>query len=85
VVAQEFGGQDTADGPDAGRALIEPDVDSPYGWLSAGEALSAVALAAAGHRLAVLPDRATVADARGGVAVPLRLAVSDRRPATPRR
>jgi hypothetical protein len=74
-----------SDDPAAGRPLIEPDVDSPLGWLRAGEALSAVALSAAEHGLAVLPFAALVADLQGHFVVPLRLAVADRRPATPRR
>jgi hypothetical protein len=73
---------DAADDPAGGRALVEPDVDSPSGWLRAGEALSAVVLAAAEHGLAVLPGPALVAGARGNLAVPLRLAAADRGSAT---
>jgi len=74
-------GPDHPDGPAADRALIEAEADSPLGWLRAGEALSAVALAAADHGLAVLPDPALLADGRGHVAVPVELAVADRRSA----
>jgi hypothetical protein len=70
-----------SDDPVAGQTLIEADVDAPLGWLRAGEALSAVALAAAEHGLAVLPNPALIAGGRGHVAVPVELAVADRRSA----
>ena len=72
------------DGPDADRAFIGTNVDPPRGWLTVGEALSAVALTAAEHGLAALPDRGAVLDGRGRAAVPLRLGLPGRRPATRR-
>jgi hypothetical protein len=68
------------DDPGAGRSLIETDLGPPRGWLSEGEALSAVTLAAVEHGLAAFPGPEPVADRRGFVAVSLRLAVPDRRP-----
>jgi hypothetical protein len=66
------------DRPGAQVALIETELDGPPGWLRQGQARSAVALAAAEHRLAVLPDGGLVVDRRGRAAVPLRFAVPDR-------
>ncbi len=60
-------------------ALIVAGDDTPRGWLSAGEALSAVALAAVLERLTVTPAGGPVTDALGRLCVPLRLAVADGR------
>jgi hypothetical protein len=70
------------DDPAGAAAVIEADIDSPQGWLRAGEALSAVALTVAECGLVVLPGPGLVAGARGWLAVPLRLAAADRRTAT---
>jgi nitroreductase len=82
-------------GTDAGAryAILFTDVDSPAGWLAAGEALSAVLLTAVAQGLAVAPmsdvvevpaTRAALRDLLAGVGFPV-LALRIGRPADDRR
>lgn len=68
---------------DPGCALIEVDPDGSRGWLRAGEALSAVTLAAVQQRLTAIPDGPATHDAVC-CTVPLRIAEPGRRFATVR-
>ncbi|GAA0807957.1 hypothetical protein [Spirilliplanes yamanashiensis] len=72
-IATTIGARLSVPGTRTGDALVEPIDDTPAGWLNAGRALSAMALAPSMDRLILAPVRRAPSDT--GAAFTIRLAV----------